>query len=215
MTATPEATRGFIAYAHLVGIVSNEPMTAAAAASIAGLATRSTNNTLQILVRYGWLSICDWERHGRGFLPVFGRRGLPSVAYPGPGKRFSRCFATRSGSPSVMHFHNIMHALEIGNSQQEICQETGIHVATVRLVLGVMRRFKVLSISGWTRVNVHTPYRPVYTLYGGADVPRPKLKCLNQSAREYQSRKRVKAKQMRIIGALAGTAANQSMREAA
>lgn len=73
----------------------------------------------------------------------------------------------------------------------EAAEETGIHIVTAQRLMRILKKHKVVHVTGWEPNGRGIDTTPVYTLGGGKDKPRRK-KSSAQRTGEYRARLRLR-----------------------
>lgn len=89
---------------------------------------------------------------------------------------------------------------------QELADETGLRILTVRLFINELHKQKVIHIARWERVGVSNNVR-AFKLGKNKDAPKPPRRSNAENCRLYNARRKALRQQMQIANALAGKAA--------
>lgn len=187
-------------YATYIKALSMFPCTAARFAAAARINDQAARRYMNELCKAGLARPVAKEKTERGntYRLVYG---------PGVGLRYGRQ-STIASSLALL-----IGCAKEGMSTAEVSAHLGICSRSVNRVFSMLKRAKLLHISGW-RLGV-TTHSPVYTYGPGRDAPKPKKTPRKVTNARYWAARKAKLHQLQVMRALAGCANADSMRAAA
>lgn len=216
---------GWAAYTRILGAIWAEPMSSEECARRFDRGLQKMRELLWRMERAGLVIVCDWvksertveARHTGMLIPVFCRpmEGRESAPYPRPIARPAHGDTRNLRKPRAefLAWTNIIEAMRVGATRDEIREETGAAHHRISLLLRVMRECNLVHTADWRRCSGHDGRLCEVVKFGpGRSMRRPAPKPRAQVQAEYLERAKVRRAARRAAKAGPGAMALQMLR---
>ena len=188
---------GMVGYAHLAAMLRDTPMTVVSLQAAARLGHVAAYRFVMSMRAMKRVHIAGWQEKARSpLLPLFAFG--PGLDAPAPALRRNGRpvqavnHPTQQLCPSVIAFEQLLRAIEVPASRQDVIAATGLHYDTVTAALEAMVQLQLAHVPLWLWMPHGGPCLPQYELGPGENVPQPRYRKGERRAllRARQARRR-------------------------
>ena len=200
---------GVAGYAHLAAMMVQQPCTVLGLMRRAGLGHVAAYRFIATLHALRYAHVAGWEMEpGRNAMPLwaFG----PGVDAPPPTHRpngrpvQALRLPKRQVCPGVLHFVQLLRAIETPASATEVQEATGMHHTPVREFLDAMQALELAHVPLWGHRPQGGAPMPQYQLGRGRNAPEPTRVLQKQSHELDMARQRRARRHQRLHQVMRG-----------
>lgn len=172
---------GMVGYAHLAAMLRDKPMTISSLQAAARLGHMATYRFVMSLHTLKRAHITGWVQKAHSpLLPLFAfgpGQDAPAPTMRSNGRPVEAVnFPAQQLLPSLIAFEQLLRAIEVPASRQDVIAATGLHYDTVTAALEAMVDLQLAHVPLWLWTPQGGPCLPQYELGPGENMPQPRYR---------------------------------------